>query len=68
MKRDNNNNSPFKELVFYVAILIALIILVICNNVFWKFGKQEVESNNNITRLQSNNVIYNVPYQEEWLD
>lgn len=65
-----NNKSPFKELVFYVAVLTALIIFVICNNVFWKFGKQDVESNinNNVTKLQSNNVIYNVPYQEEWLD
>ncbi len=64
-----NNKSPLKELVFYVAILIALVILIICNNTFWKIGKQEVESNiNNVTKLQSNNVIYNVPYEEEWLD
>lgn len=65
-----NNKNPFKEFVFYLVVLIVLILLVICNNVLWKFGKQETESNsnNNITRLQSNNVIYNVPYQEEWLD
>ena len=55
------------ELVFY------LIIIIICNNLFWNFGKHESneyieEIENNTTYLETNNIIYNVPYEEEWLD
>ena len=54
-----------KEMLYYLAICVVLIIIVILNNVFWKLGK---EINNNIDYLESNNVIYNVPYEEKVLD
>lgn len=54
-----------KEMLCYLAICVVLIIIVILNNVFWKLGK---EINNNIDYLESNNVIYNVPYEEKVLD
>lgn len=53
-----------KEMLCYLAICIVLIIIVILNNVFWKLGKET----NNIDYLESNNVIYNVPYEEKVLD
>jgi steroid 5-alpha reductase family enzyme len=56
-----------KELIAYAVILLFLIIIVICNNVFWKIGK-ETETTNNIDYLESNNVIYDVPYEEKVLD
>lgn len=45
-----------------------LIILVVCNNVFWKLGKNTENTTNNIEYLESNNVTYNVPYNEMVLD
>ena len=56
-----------KELICYFAIFIILIILVILNNVFWRLGKN-VENANNVEYLESNNVTYNVPYDEKLLD
>lgn len=57
-----------KELFSYLAICIVLIIIVIANNVFWKLGKEDNKQNNNTVYLESNNVIYDVPYEEEALD
>lgn len=63
-----------KEIIFYGVILVVIIILIVCNNVFWKIGKSEVVENNNIENqeqtqyLQENNITYNVPFNEEWLD
>lgn len=54
-----------KELICYIVLMLFLIILVICNNVFWKLGKQ---TENNIDYLESNNIIYDVPYEERVLD
>lgn len=68
MKEKILNN---KELIFYSVLLIFLIILVICNNLFWRLGKTTAETestDNNIVYLESNNVIYDVPYSEEVLD
>ena len=56
-----------KELVYYIAILIFIIIIVVCNNLFWKIGKQE-QKVNEVTNLKSGNVIYNAPFEEKWLD
>ena len=58
------------ELIFYVFILFGLIVIVICNNKFWKLGKKQNTDkiDNNITYFESGNKIYNVPYKEEWLD
>lgn len=58
-----------KEMLCYLAICVVLIIIVILNNVFWKLGKEtnnKIENNNDY--LESNNVIYNVPYEEKVLD
>lgn len=63
----NRNNNQIKELVFYLSILVILIVFIICNNLFWNIGKQDNLQDNNIY-FESSNVIYNVPYEEEWLD
>ena len=58
-----------KEMLCYLAICVVLIIIVILNNVFWKLGKETSNKiENNIDYLESNNVIYNVPYEEKVLD
>lgn len=63
----NRNNNQIKELVFYLSILVILIVFIICNNLFWNIGKQDNLQDNNIY-FESSNVIYNVPYEEQWLD
>lgn len=65
MKDKLKNN---KELICYLVLMLFLIILVICNNVFWKLGKQTESTENQIDYLKSNNIIYNVPYEERVLD
>lgn len=57
-----------KELICYLVLMLFLIILVICNNVFWKLGKETESTENQIDYLESNNIIYNVPYEERVLD
>lgn len=57
-----------KEMLCYLSIFIVLVIIVILNNVFWKLGKENKNNANNIVYLKSNNVIYNVPFDEEALD
>lgn len=58
-----------KEMFCYLAVFIALVIIVIINNVFWKLGKEDNnKTDNNIVYLESNNVIYDVPYEEKALD
>lgn len=63
----NRNNNQVKELLFYLSILAILIVLIVCNNLFWNIGKQGNIKDNNID-FESSNVIYNVPYEEKWLD
>lgn len=65
MKDKLKNN---KELICYLVLMLFLLILVICNNVFWKLGKQKESTENQIDYLESNNIIYNVPYEERVLD
>lgn len=65
MKDKLKNN---KELICYLVLMLFLIILVICNNVFWKLGKEAESTDNQIDYLESNNIIYNVPYEERVLD
>ncbi len=60
-------NNNVKELILYIIIVIILVTLSILNNVFWKIEKEE-EKYNEITNLKSGNVIYNVPFEEQWLD
>ncbi len=58
-----------KEMFCYVAIFIILVIVVILNNIFWKLGKENSQNiDDNIVYLESNNVIYDVPFVEEVLD
>lgn len=57
-----------KEMFCYLSIFIVLVIIVILNNVFWKLGKEDNSKQNNIVYLESNNVTYNVPYEERALD
>lgn len=57
-----------KEMFCYLTIFIVLVIIVILNNVFWKLGKEDNSKQNNIVYLESNNVTYNVPYEERALD
>ena len=56
-----------KELILYIIIVIILVAISIINNVFWKIGKKK-KKYNEITNLKSGNVIYNVPFEEQWLD
>lgn len=57
-----------KEMFCYLSIFIILVIVVILNNIFWKLGKEDNNKHNNIVYLKSNNVTYNVPYEEKALD
>ena len=58
-----------KEMLCYLAICVVLVIIVILNNMFWKLGKEKNNKiENNIDYLESNNVTYNVPYEERVLD
>ncbi len=58
-----------KEIILYSIIVVILIAVSILNNKFWKFGIEEKEKyTNQVQQLEINNVIYNVPYEEQWLD
>lgn len=61
-----------KEIVFYGIILAILVLFIILNNVFWKVGKEENIEQNNTTKetqyLEEDNITYNVPFEEKWLD
>lgn len=60
-----------KELVFYSIIVVILVVISILNNAFWKIGKEQNEPINNVQetqQLEVNNITYNVPFEEEWLD
>ena len=61
-----------KEIIFYGIILAVLVIFIILNNVFWKVGKEENINQNNTTKetqyLEVDNITYNVPFEEKWLD
>lgn len=61
-------NKNKKEMYCYLSIFIVLVIIVILNNIFWKLGKEDNSKQNNIVYLESNNVTYDVPYEERALD
>ena len=63
-----NSLEKNKELICYSVFLLFLILLVIYNNVFWKLGKEIESTENNIDYLESNNIIYDVLYEERVLD
>ena len=66
------NNKNIKELIFYAILVAILIVISVLNNKFWKIGKkekiQENSINNEMQLLEVNNITYNVPYDEKWLD
>ena len=57
-----------KEVIFYSIIVAILIVISILNNAFFKFGKEKEQINKNIQKLEINNITYNVPFEEKWLD
>ena len=57
--------------IFYSIIVVILITISILNNVFWKIGKEnktEVSKELELQQLEVNNITYNVPFEEKWLD
>lgn len=65
------DKSLKKEVIFYSIIVVILVVVSILNNVFWKIGKEEKEPITNTQetqQLEVNNITYNVPFEEEWLD
>jgi len=61
-------NNDSKKVVSYLIILILLVLIIICNNLFWKIGKEEIDYENKTINLNNSNVIYDVPYEEIWLE
>ena len=61
-------NRDKKEMFCYLTIFVILLIIVVLNNEFWKLGKNTENITNNTEYLESNNVTYNVPYEERVLD
>lgn len=67
------DKSLKKEVIFYSIIVVILITISILNNVFWKIGKEDKKQENIVTnqevqQLEVNNITYNVPFEEKWLD
>lgn len=58
------------EVIFYSIIVVILITISILNNAFWEIGKKEQQTNEIIQeqKLEVNNITYNVPFEEKWLD
>ncbi|MBQ3408276.1 MAG: hypothetical protein IJH12_03615 [Clostridia bacterium] len=58
-----------KGVILYSIIVVVLVVISILNHNFWKFGiKENKQEENQVQQLQVNNVTYNVPYEEQWLD
>lgn len=69
--RHKLDKSLKKELIFYLIIVVILIAISIFNNAFWKIGKEESKTINNTLdsqQLEINNITYNIPFEEKWLD
>lgn len=64
------DKSLKKEVIFYLIIVVILISISILNNAFWKIGKKEEQINKIVQeqKLEVNNITYNVPFEEKWLD
>lgn len=65
------DKSLKKEIILYSIIVVILIILSILNNLFWKIGKEEKQETikeQEVQQLEANNITYDVPYDEKWLD
>ena len=58
-----------KEVILYSIIVAILIIISVLNNVFWKIGKEKEEvKEQELQQLEVNNITYNAPFEEKWLD
>lgn len=58
-----------KEVILYSIIVVTLVVISILNHNFWKLGiEEEKKEENQVRQLQVDNVTYNVPYEEQWLD
>ena len=58
-----------KEVILYSIIVAILIIISVLNNVFWKIGKEkENVKEQELQQLEVNNITYNAPFEEKWLD
>lgn len=58
-----------KEVILYSIIVVILVVISILNHNFWKLGiEEEKKEENQVRQLQVDNVTYNVPYEEQWLD
>lgn len=64
------DKSLKKEVIFYLIIVVILISISVLNNGFWKIGKKEEQTNKIVQeqKLEVNNITYNVPFEEKWLD
>lgn len=67
------NKSLKKEVILYSIIAVIVVVISLLNNFFWGIGKKENLKNKvfpieEIQKLEQNNITYNVPYQEDWLD
>lgn len=63
------DKSLKKEVTLYSIIAVILIVISILNNVFWKFGKGDnISKTQDNQQLEINNITYNVPFDEKWLD
>lgn len=64
------DKSLKKEVILYLIIVVILISISILNNAFWKLGKKEEKINEIVQeqKLEVNNITYNVPFEEKWLD
>ena len=66
-------NKNIKELILYAIITVILIIVSILNNKVWKLGKENtpkesINNNQEVQLLEINNITYNVPFEEKWLE
>lgn len=58
-----------KEVILYSVIVVILVTISILNHNYWKLRiKKGNKEENQVQQLQVNNVTYNVPYEEQWLD
>lgn len=67
------DKSLKKEVILYSIIVVILITISVLNNMFWKIGKEDkkqenIVNNQEVQQLEINNITYDVPFEEKWLD
>ena len=67
------DKSLKKEVIFYSIIVVILITISVLNNMFWKIVKEDkkqenIVNNQEVQQLEINNITYDVPCEEKWLD